>query len=308
MSDQKEEIVEDKQKLSIGDRFRRIVFAIFFFIVVLQIMGHNFPNLFPNKASEKPAGKIEKTETKPAIETSDTKTDKTEEGSSAIVVPTEDVLVSESPKDNERIIALEEKIKELEARSDAAIYELEKRLVTQNTAAQTKTETVVFKLIAFEQLKEAVKNGDAYSGELLKLKNLTSQDPDAQKSIDELKNNSETGIKTLGKLKTEFSPFIKQVLADKNENMFWQILHKFMTIRKVGQQKGQGDEEIIARAEVKLNQGDVTAALQELEQLPQPAQNILVSWKKDAQDFVSAHENINKLKLFLVQPEQASKL
>lgn len=301
MSEQLEEAKSEdsKPQMTIGDRLKRVALAIIFLVIVTQMLGRQFPNLMPSKISEKAPEKIvEKTIEKPEAPIEE----KREPAIPVVVAP-----VVPSSQNDEKIKALEEKIASLEAANKSTISELEARITTENSTTQSKTESIVFALVTLGQLKEAVKNGEAYSEQLSSLKSLATNKPEAEEIITMLESHSADGIKTPAQLKIELSPLIKQILANKSENVFLQTLHKFITIRKVGEQKGDDDESILARTEAKLTQGDLSAALQETQKLLPPAQEILASWVENVKLWLSTQKNIDKLQLLLAKTEPVLK-
>ncbi len=305
MSEQPEEQKPENSKppVSIIVNLKRIGLAIIFLVVVTQIIGRQFPNLMPSKTIEKTP---EKVITKIAEQSID-KTETTIEEKTEPVIQTTVSPLVEPPQNDERIRSLEEKIEKLEAAHKTAISELEARITTENSTAQSKTESIVFALVAFEQLKEAVKNGEAYSEQLNILKKLSADKPEAEEIINTLEYNSVSGVKNPTKLKIEFSPLIKQILTNKSENIFLQTLHKFITIRKIGEQKGDDDESVLARVELKLAQGDLTSSLHEVAKLSPAAQEIIKNWIEGVNTWLSTQQNIDKLQLLLAKTEPALK-
>ena len=76
-----------------------------------------------------------------------------------------------------------------------------------------------------------------------------------------------TGVPTLDGLKMQFKSAIAPALRPQTEEKnLVANLKSLVKIRKVGsEQKGADDDAVIARAEAKLNAGDVAAALAELQ-------------------------------------------
>ena len=294
---------DSKLQITISGWLKRIALAIVFFVVVMQIIGRHFPDLMPSKTDEKIIEKIE-----PPIENiAEPPKKKIIEEKQDTDIITSDLSDEQPPQSNERIKSLEEKILQIEASHAAAISALEVRITTENSTTQSKTKSIVSALVAFGQLKEAVKNGENYGEQLRSLKELAINKPEAEEIITMLEVHSTSGIKTPAQLKIELAQLIKQIITNKSENIFLQTLHKFITIRKVGEQKGDDDESILARTEAKLARGDLSAALQEIQELSQPAQEILASWVEDGKLWISTQKNIDKLQLLLTRIEPVLK-
>lgn len=294
---------QEKPKMSVGERVKRITIAMFLFVILTQIIAHRFPDLFTapttGKTEEKPEIKVEE-----KVEQNPTKINAENERKEVVEAVSTAVAEVES-QNNERIRILEEKLAQLEAANSAKVSELEEKISAQNLVAQSKTESIVFALITFSQLKEAVKNGEVYNEQLLKLKSIVTNNSSAEEIISSLSANSESGIKNISKLKEEFPSLIKKALADRSENTFMQTLHKFITVRKVGEQKGDSDEAVLARAELRLAKEELSEALQELKNLSQSAWDVFAGWIKEADTYLTTRKNIDKLELLLTQTEPA---
>ena len=69
-----------------------------------------------------------------------------------------------------------------------------------------------------------------------------------------------------------------------------------ISIRRIGAD-ATGDEPaaVLARAEAALNQGDLAAAIKEVESLPAPSRDAFAGWLADAQARASANDTLSKL-------------
>jgi hypothetical protein len=69
-----------------------------------------------------------------------------------------------------------------------------------------------------------------------------------------------------------------------------------VSIRRVGDATtGTEPSAVLARAEAALNQGDLAAAIKEVEALPTPARDDYTGWLDDARARVSANATLNTL-------------
>lgn len=209
-------------------------------------------------------------------------------------------------EDIEHLRALEEKIATLQASHETAISELQKKLETQSAESQHKSDSVISSLIIFGQLKDAVSSGKPYADELNQLKKTTADNVEIAKSIALLEPDADKGITVADKLKANFPQLIKQALTDNNESAWLKILHKFITIRKVGEQSGSTDEAILARGETKLAQNDLGATLSELEQLSPEGKDIFKDWRESAQKLLDTEKALSNLQLLLTKINQAT--
>lgn len=218
---------------------------------------------------------------------------------------TEPAASQSSEKDKEQLRELEQKITTLQATHEAAISELRKKLETQSAESQHKSNSVISSLIIFGQLKDAVASGKPYDEELSQLKKTTADNAEITKIISLIEPDADKGITVADKLKASFTPLVKQALTDNNESAWLKILHKFITIRKIGEQSGSTDEAILARAETKLAQNDLSATLSELDQLSPEAKEVFKGWRENAQKLLDAHKALSNLQLLLTKTNQA---
>jgi hypothetical protein len=214
---------------------------------------------------------------------------------------TEPTIIQSSEKDKEHLRELEEKITSLQIIHETAISEMQKKLEAQNIESQHKYDSLISALIVFGQLKETVSSGKPYAGELEQLKKFTAGNSEIEKAISLIEPDANTGITISSKLKSNFTPLIKQALTNKDESALRKIFHKFITVRKVGEQSGSTDEAILARAEMKLVQNDLSTTLGELEQLSPEAKEIFKDWQEDAHKLLKIQKNLSRLQLLLTQ-------
>lgn len=312
---------------------KRLVITIIGLFIFIVVFGQVVPRLMFVQQEEKVIGNTEKTLEKPekTLEKPEKKIEEkpieeqaqtpTEEKLPKETPPKENLIINSVPpisptepstqkeplpQDAEHLYAIEEKVASLEAAHETAIAELKSKLDTQNSSTKNKIDSMLSSLVVFGQLKDAMNNGDSYDMELNQLKKFTENNSQIGNIITALETNSSSGITTLAQLKTKFTPLIKQALINKNENHMLRILHKFITIRKVGEQVGSDDESVLSRAEIKLSQDDLSSTLNELEQLSPQAKEVFDNWSIDAQNLLDSHANLYKLQLMLTQIEPAS--
>lgn len=310
MSEQQAE-EETKPIRSYPSPLKRVVITLIGLFIFVVFFGHIVPRLMFAPPKEKEIVKAEKPVEKPAEESVEVPAEKSAEEPieapivDAPLVPTIKPA-EEAPQDNKQLHALEEKIAALESAHEVAISELKTKLDARNETAQNNAEAMLSAMVIFGQLKDAVGSGRPYDTELNQLRKFTETNSQIAEIIDALDKNSASGIITLAKIKANFSPLIKQALINKDENIAAKIFHKFITIRKVGEQAGSDDESVLARAEIKLTEDDLSSALSEMEGLTPQAKEIFDDWREDAQGFLDARKNLNKLQLFLIQTEPVS--
>jgi hypothetical protein len=153
--------------------------------------------------------------------------------------------------------------------------------------------------IAFANLRDAVTAGRPYAAELAALRSLLPETGD----LGALPSHAETGIPTVAELARNL-----QKVADASavpppppaETSFLDSMiasaKSAVSIRRIGADiTGNEPGAVLARAEAELKQGELTAAIKEVEALPAPSRDALAGWLDDARARGSANETLSKL-------------
>jgi len=153
--------------------------------------------------------------------------------------------------------------------------------------------------IAFANLRNAVAAGRPYAAELAALKSLIPDSGD----LGALPSHAETGIPTVAALASDLTKLAETSAAPPPAPAQTSILDSMMasaksaiSIRRIGAD-ATGDEPaaMLARADAALDQGDLAAAIKEVESLPAQARDPLAGWLADAQARASANDTLSKL-------------
>ena len=153
--------------------------------------------------------------------------------------------------------------------------------------------------IAFANLRNAITAGRPYAAELAALKSLI---PDLG-DLGALPSHAETGIPTEAALADALTKLAEASAAPPPAPAQTSILDSMMasaksaiSIRRIGAD-ATGDEPaaVLARAEAALNQGDLAAAIKEVESLPAQERDPFAGWLADAQARASANDTLSKL-------------
>ncbi|MEQ1789304.1 MAG: hypothetical protein ABL857_02555, partial [Rickettsiales bacterium] len=229
--EQEQEVVEKKPLASVKEELKRILtivaVVVVFVVVFRQVMPLLFFAMNQDETTEKtniPAiEQAEKSVVKENIKDVikapiETPSELVVSPEPAIISP-EPAIISESSSDNEKNLqspegkqSLEEKILSLESSHKMAISELKSKFEAQVSAAKSKSDNMFLALVAFSELKEAVKNGEPYSDQLNKLKKFTENNEQSIEIINMLLQHSKTGVTTPTKLAKEFNQFAKDAL------------------------------------------------------------------------------------------------
>jgi hypothetical protein len=180
------------------------------------------------------------------------------------------------------------------AKLEAALPELSTAI--DQSAASAKSGAAA---IAFANLRNAVTAGRPYAAELAALKSLIPDPGD----LGALPSHAETGIPTVAELTGNLTKLAEASAAPPPAPAGTSILDSMMasaksaiSIRRIGADV-TGDEPaaVLARAEAALNQGDLAAAIKEVESLPAQARDPFAGWLDDARARASANDSLSKL-------------
>ena len=152
------------------------------------------------------------------------------------------------------------------------------------------------------QLRDALRGTAPYEQELNALKSLAENDPALKTIIAPLDSHAASGLPSLKDLQTSFPAMARNVIAlergEEAEGIGAGILRRLsslVTIRRTGMVEGEDASAVVARAEVRLNEGDLEGAVQELAGLTGPAAEAAAGWRGDAQAKVTAAEILSQL-------------
>lgn len=167
-----------------------------------------------------------------------------------------------------------------DARAAAAAREAELRAMAERQAA----------LI---ELKSAIESGAPYS-ELL---DTLGTVPDA------LAANAEDGVPTIQSLQSTFPAAARRVLAETDlvseeasaGERFTAFLKRRTNARSLTPQEGDGPDAVLSRAEARLGDGDLSAAVSELDALSDEGKAALGDWLEQARTRLSAIEAVDQL-------------
>lgn len=160
-------------------------------------------------------------------------------------------------------------------------------------------------LTSFHALKESISRGEPYAARLAQLTQAADGNAAAQEQLSILQPYADKGVATLSVLRTQFDSIAPQALmAGSQEGTLASNLHKLVRIRKVGEQPGNDDEAVIARAETRLTDGELDAAIKELAQLSPPAVAVFAPWAGKAQEVVRVRNALDALQLSLAQDDK----
>lgn len=167
------------------------------------------------------------------------------------------------------------------------------RVAEEAAAREAEIRALAERQAALVDLKAAVDTGAEFAGIL----------PQVGEAPEALAANAEAGVPTLQSLQQSFPAAARRALsasvtvpedASAGERLA-AFLKKRTNARSLTPQEGDGADAVLSRAEARLGEGDLAAALSELEALPEAGQAALGAWLEDARARRSAIEALDEL-------------
>jgi hypothetical protein len=155
---------------------------------------------------------------------------------------------------------------------------------------------------SFIPLKKAVDQGQPFDMQLTQLLQFSEGNRTIEELAGKLKPIAKEGTPSFSVLQGEFGKLLPEALkATDPSGSFTRNMKSLIMIRKTGEQPGVNDEAIMARAENRLAQNDISACLKELEQLSAPAKNTMAPWVEKAKRHLHIHDVMDALQVALTQ-------
>lgn len=180
---------------------------------------------------------------------------------------------------------------------------IEKSAQTVREAGVTRNEVLAAAmLMALNQFRDSVGRNAPFAQDIAVMRNMVKDDPELVAALDKLTPYAESGVMDKDTLKREFkglagdiaqAKFTGEDLSVKERAMA--RLNNLVSVRKTGDVEGDDTDAIVARAQYKLDHGDVEGALAELEKLQGEPKKVAEPWIKDARGRVLADNVMGKL-------------
>jgi hypothetical protein len=155
---------------------------------------------------------------------------------------------------------------------------------------------------SFIPLKKAVDQGQPFDMQLTQLLQFSEGNRTIEELAGKLKPIAKEGTPSFSALQGEFGKLLPEALkATDPSGSFTRNIKSLIMIRKTGEQTGVNDEAIMARAENRLKQNDISTCLKELEQLSAPAKNTMAPWLEKAKRHLHIHDVMDALQVALTQ-------
>ncbi|MGF1628875.1 MAG: COG4223 family protein [Kiloniellaceae bacterium] len=222
------------------------------------------------------------------------------------VVAVRDLADSPSPEvssrlsnEAQRLDAMLDQQSDLAARIAAAEADLDAAQAARDAAPGSR-ETLL--LLATLQLRDALQGSGPYVEPLAMLKNLAAEDAPLGAIIEPLERRASAGLPGLRGLQARFPEVARRIAAieigEEGEGWSAGVLRRVaeaVNLRPVGLIEGDAATAVAARAEVKLNDGDLAGALAELDSLEGATAEAAASWRSEAEARLAADRAVSRL-------------
>lgn len=191
----------------------------------------------------------------------------------------------------------------------AAVPALESRLTAELTTLSQSIPTGPSEdagdaamFLALLQLRQALSGSGSFESELTLVEGLAAEDAELTAALAPLAQRAGSGIAGLPHLQVSFDEMAGKVVAAARggEEGDWvaktlQKVSEAVTIRPVGLVEGDDAGAVLARAEVKLEAGDLAGAVAELDGLTGSAAEGAAAWRAEAEARLSAQKALSLL-------------
>lgn len=214
-----------------------------------------------------------------------------------VLAETEQVIDQKIQQTEQEVRALRTELTEQQRLADERLAALTRKIDTLETSELTATRQGTL-LIALSDLHDSVQSGSPF---LKQLENVERIAPNAR-SLSPLRTHAATGLPTDQTLRTSYALAARQALSgakrEEADGPFSRLganLTGLFTVRKVGEVEGDTPSAIIARAESRMQNGDLNGAVEELGNLDGLAHDAFADWIEKAAAKVDAERRIEAM-------------
>ncbi len=158
-------------------------------------------------------------------------------------------------------------------------------------------------VLAVGHLDNVLRAGRAYDRALGTVSPLGQGDAKIEAALATLKTTAGSGVATAASLRARFAPLIAEALAAdgrSNDEHWWDYvkheLFGLVTVRRRGEVAGEDTPSALARAEARLEQGDVAGALKAVVAIEGAPAKVLAAWRAEAAARVAAISALDGLR------------
>ena len=157
-------------------------------------------------------------------------------------------------------------------------------------------------MLDLAQLRDWLRGTAPFAKELVAVRAFAAEDPEMADLLDRLEEHAGSGIPSLEALRRGFPEVARRVVAagrgEGENDWLGDILRRIsdvVSVRPVGEVEGTDPGAIVARAEVRLDEGNLAGALAELKALQGPAEKEADTWSKEAETRLDAEDAVAEL-------------
>lgn len=147
-----------------------------------------------------------------------------------------------------------------------------------------------------------------FADDLKLLQDLNQDDPQVQASIQRLAPYAQSGVLSQQRLSDEFQGLAGDIVMAKLrgedasiQNRAMERLSQMMTVRRIDSAEGDNADAIVVRAQAKIDQGDISGAIAELQKLEGESAKTAAPWIAQAQNRVYADQASSALTMDIMQ-------
>lgn len=206
---------------------------------------------------------------------------------------------------SEQVAASAEQLASLAARADTAqarVEELERQAAEATGAPDLEGAASagdVALMLALNRLKDAVASTGSYESHLATVRELMGGDEGLSDHLTALAQAAGTGAPTREELRRQFPAVARTIVAAGagGEEESWssgimRSLSSLVTLRRTGEVEGDSHDAVVARTEVRVRDGDLEGAMEQLNALSGHAAEAAQDWRSQAELRLAAEQAI----------------
>lgn len=192
--------------------------------------------------------------------------------------------------DAQALAGLEAQLTAKASAEDIAVLDSRIAALERDDAGQDARQAAL--AIAVASLSRAIASPAPFAEELETVAAIAPDMP----QLAQLRGHAETGVPTEATLRTGFADVALKALQARPDGLawysrLWWSLKNIVAVRPVTESEGSSVGAVLSRAEARLNEGRLAAALAEIESLPVYSQTAIADWVAEAQ----ARQTLNTL-------------
>ena len=178
---------------------------------------------------------------------------------------------------------------------------LSERVETLEEASLARAGRGAALVLALGQLRQALGGSGPYAGALSAVAALAREDEALAAPLKVLEPHAQAGVPTHDRLRARFAAIAGDIVrAEAAVPEGWlgaarQRLSALITVRRTGQVEGAGAQARVARAEERLEEGDLAGAVAELDGLEGAPARLAMGWLDDARARLAAEDALSDL-------------